>query len=179
MIEALFYALAFWPFILILCLSTVLLRESEDDHAMAGVLIILGAAVAWWFYDINPFVAVREHVVAIILCLVLYVVAGGVFTVFRWWAYVNSEEIVERVKKSIEDHLLKGGSAEKWAKSSLNFLRPDLNKGRLSSWFVWWPLHAIWMMTNDSIRTAWRWTYGALRSILERIALASIRRRVK
>ena len=132
--------LGFW--LLLLALSVIYTIATEKDtHVFAIIATIVGVALLW-----TPIKEVFTHWQLLVVGVFAYGLAGGAWSVFRWFKYC---------RKYIETHpysprtYRSNASMETPEEFYSNQLKPSDHKSRLISWIIYWPWSLVWNICGD------------------------------
>jgi len=89
-----------------------------------------------------------------------YLVAGALWSLYRWWRYVR--EVVQKARDNKENHYSDLPSPSELSVSN--------NKDRIIAWIAFWPWSVFWSITHDLFYNI----YDALRKVYGQIAKGSI-----
>lgn len=159
--------LGFW--LLLLALSVIYTIATErDTHVFAVIATILGVALLW-----QPIREVFTHWQLAVVFILGYGLAGGGWSVFRWFKYC---------RKYIENHPYRADRAgdysdgEKVTLTPAQYyakqLTPGEHKSRLIGWIVYWPWSLIWNICGDFFTGI----YDMLANIYTRVSQAVIKK---
>ena len=165
-----FGAIGFWIMVAVLSIIYTIAVE-KDIHGWAiGATII--AAILGWDSLFGPEGAVW-HWRVLLLGIIIYGIAGGAWSVFRWFKYC---------RKYIETHpnekisLIEGYGDNKRHLTIEQYysekLKPSEHKSRLIAWIVYWPWSLVWNVVGDFFTGI----YDALANIYNRVAASVIKK---
>ncbi len=150
-----FFALGtfgFWA----LCsvLSIVFIACIENENHWFPTLASVGLAAIYW----KGFVALGVTWQGLALGALIYVVAGMIWSVYRWFRYVK--ENADYIRQTFGNTL----SASKLAdlKDKVSVIN---NKSRITGWIAYWPWSFVWNIIGDAVKTAFEW----MQNIYQRI----------
>jgi len=134
--------LFFWGIVLALFILAIICSEQETPEIAALVWVLfLGGC---WYYGKLDFHYLLSHAYVIIIYAVLYVVAGIIWSFFKWDRFCAKERVrFEEDKKKYRtvDILI-----ENYLPLALN------NKHKFFTWIILWWASAFWYIFSDLIQ---------------------------
>jgi hypothetical protein len=175
-----------WPFFVLLAAFLVLeiiLLERKDNPELATLCLILGMVALGLFTDVYTMhITLSEF----LLLVIGYMVVGALYAIpFRYWIYVGDkcEAFIDerrQLKVRWDEDLEKGVKQE--FESFDKMIRAEYNmpplpwdhgvKGKVYTWWAYWPISAFWLMLHRPFEMLWRWG----RDTMESISYATYRR---
>jgi hypothetical protein len=150
---------------------------------VAGGLILLWP-IGWHEgWDVISFIS--SNLFNIIIGIVAWFIVGGLWAMFKWWAYLHDPDTQTKIKEAHNDYLrLKEKNAgfikETFlSDQSSSSFRPGKNKARITRWIVWWPTSVMWSMTYCLITRLSSWIYDWIVSVLNKITSSEVERAIK
>lgn len=144
-----FEAFGFWVLVAALCIGIIC--AIENDHELVPFIFI---GVMGWLYHKELFSLVSIPWPAIAGCILGYVVAGIVWSVFKWKRYCNS--IIK------QDGMDRSDAKYKLALSH--------NKSKITGWLTYWPWSAAWTVGWGCTRDFWVYIYEQMEGVYKKIA---------
>ena len=164
-----------WPVIIIICtiLSIAYVVATEKDlHAFAITSTIIAGII--YAKPLWLFVAASWQLV--LLGILAYAIAGGAWSVFRWFRYCRKyiEEHPYPYVNDSEKYEYEAG--EKVMISPAQYytkkLRPREHKSRLIGWIAYWPWSFVWNCVGDFLTGI----YDALANVYQKTTDAVIKK---
>lgn len=140
--------LAFWISIAILTITVVWSLE-EDAYGFAGFLTVL--FIAAFGYAAIPVISLS----AIAWGAGAYIVAGSVWSIWRWYRHVRKMIAMAKAGEKINGYDI----AER-------HIEPSNNKAKIMAWIAYWPWSVVWELTAG----LWRNLYDLLVGVYDRIS---------
>ena len=159
-------------FIGILVLSVIYTAATEQDiHGFAILATIIGAALFW--NTINIAIA-SWHL--LLIGASIYVLVGGVWSVFRWFKYCR-DYISHHPYSQVGEDYLKCWEAGKEVQLTpqeyyCKQLRPAKHKSRLIGWIAYWPWSLLWNIVGDTLIAI----YDTLTNVYQKTANGAIKK---
>lgn len=155
----LFTGLLLWPWwglgiFIVLCLIDAALVENESATFGTALMVIGTAVLVWLAGGLNPFVLVWQNFGAVLLFFVGYFVAGGVWSLFKYYLYLTN------VRDDMKEH----GKTERPRNTYM-----VNNKAKLMAWIGHWPFSIIGTFFGDFLYRIGRTIYNHLGGAYERI----------
>jgi len=155
----LFTGLLLWPWwglgiFIILCLIDAALVENESATFGTAMMILGTAGLVWLAGGMNPFMLMWQNLSAVLLFFVGYFIAGGVWSLFKYYLYLTN----------VRDDMKERGITERPRNSYM-----VNNKAKLMSWIGHWPFSIIGTFFGDFIYRIGRTIYNHLGGAYERI----------
>jgi hypothetical protein len=157
----LFAGMMLWPWwvlgaFIIICLIDAALVEN-DSAGFGTALMIGGTAALVWIGSGNPFALAWEHLGALTVFIFAYFIAGGVWSMAKWYLYLTN----------VRDDMKERGTTERPYHS---YARN--NKAKIVSWIGHWPFSIIGTFFGDFLYRIGYKIYGYLGGTYERIEKA-------
>ena len=148
-----------WPWwaisiFVILCLIDAALVENESASFGTALMIVGTAGLVWVAGDLNPFTLVWQNLGAIVLFFLGYFIAGGVWSLFKWYLHLTN----------VRTEMKEEGKTERPYNS---YARN--NKARIMAWIGHWPFSIIGTFFGDFLYRIGRTIYNYLGGTYERI----------
>lgn len=150
----------FWFWLLLTIAAGVIIFavEAKDDGGI-GATIALAVTVGLLFWlgprqEIKDFFSFVVHnPLVVLLFFSIYVVAGTVWSVVKWWIYLKEE--ATRVKN--------GG---------YYYGRPKAKdeKARILGWMFYWPFSGLWTLINNPVKRAFKAMFNYLEETYDRMS---------
>lgn len=135
--------------------------------------LIAGQAIYANFSTMVSFV--QNHPYEIIGGIFAYLIVGAIFSIAKWFLYLNSEDMQEyiKAKKTYYDQLKPEaresiGSFYAYLKGE-HSVSVSKNKSRITFWIAWWPPVLFWTLFSDLLVKVWNHIYNLLGGIYEKI----------
>lgn len=157
-VVGMFAGMLLWPWwvlgaFIIICLIDAALVENESA-SFGTALMIVGTAALVWIGSGNPFALAWEHLGALITFIFGYFIAGGVWSLFKYWLFL----------KNVKASMIERGTTERPRNSYM-----ANNKAKLMSWIGHWPFSIIGTFFGDFLYRIGRTIYNTLGGTYERI----------
>lgn len=178
--EALLAAFALgtiWFWVSIFMLSLVLSVIVENGSGVWATIWTIGSVISIsYIYKWSIITAVKLHPGAAIIWLGIYLLAGALWSVCKWYFYLHKE--MNKYKDEKRKFLAANNAKEltpKLAKEFLCFNSISLcdaseHKGDLIRWSTYWPFSVLGTLLNDFIRKIWEYVYDMLQSTYQRMS---------
>ena len=153
-----FFALGTFGFwILCTLASVVFVACLENDNRWFPTVLTVALVGLYW----KSLVLLAIGWKAIALGALVYVLAGVVWSLFRWFRYVKStaDEYRATNGSNLKDYQLRE------LKGSLSATR---NKGRITGWIAYWPWSLVWNITGDTFKMIYENLQGVYQKISDR-----------
>jgi hypothetical protein len=141
----LFGTIWFWLFWAVA--TVVIICSLETEHFMWGnMFAFVGALLIYLsFSHIAPGVLTLGNIG---IAVGLYLAAGGIWSLFKWWRHCRQE--LEATKEKIAHQ----PDRFDYHQSDLrNQVSASQNKGRICAWITYWPWSCFWNISRDAINT--------------------------
>lgn len=146
----------FWALLIDLFALLALLFLVETHHSIFGaiILFILWPLAMWVFsgFQYVVYVDIWQNPIPFFFGVLAYLVIGIGWSVFKWWTYLNTEEVKKKAlvylasKQKRNPH----DNPDPYTKQSLltdrySPLSPleATNYSRLMRWLAWWPISVL------------------------------------
>jgi hypothetical protein len=140
-----------------------------------GVLALVGGVVgiAWIGADVNLFTWAWAHLAEVLLLGLLYLCAGGLWSIFRWWRY-----LVKMRNALLAEHGHYGESPIGQVDAELGKTKPLKrpsrayavnNKHRITGWIAHWPFSMVGSLIGDVLLQIFRRVFDLLRGVYDRL----------
>jgi hypothetical protein len=166
----LFFAFGSWAFwLVVLALSVVYTVATEKDiHGFAIFGTLIAAGLCW-----KSLVALGSIAWPFLLIGVgVYALAGGAWSVFRWFKYCREYIAKNPYKSDMLDYSsgreVRLTATEYYSKK----LKPSEHKSRLIGWIAYWPWSLVWNIVGDTLTAI----YDALANVYQKTADAVIKK---
>jgi hypothetical protein len=140
-----FFALGtigFWILCSLLSIVFIACIENETHWFPTCALIALGAI--YW----KPLVALGLAWQGLAIGALVYVVAGMIWSIYRWYRFVK--ETADKYRQQYGNTL---------TDSNRSSLKSDIsvssNKALITGWIAYWPWSLVWNITGDFFKTAY------------------------
>lgn len=184
----------FWLVLAGASIAIIAFAESGYGRGATGTALFAGgflvAANGWW-------VPLKDHPWYALAGLGVYLTAGVVYAVIKWWSYVRDRRAAldQQIKETLDgepsieawvtrrDSLLPHktytvndfwGIVEHRQPGSVRVSRhvplASEHKARIMTWMSYWPWSAAWTLVNDPVRRMFRAIYHEIAGQLQRIA---------
>lgn len=152
----------------------ILVATVEHEQGVASIVVL---AIAVLVLELTGATALAAWVVANPVAVVgyafLYFIAGGAWSLLKWWLFVRRQ--ADRIKEKFDlwvKHNPDQPKSEFYA-SSYNPANLGENKDRIMLWMMWWVPSLFWAIASDLIIGIWNRVYdlmaGGFRAIMQRI----------
>lgn len=142
--------LGFW--ILISLISITFVACIENDHYTFPTILALAIGTIYW-KPLMAFVNWQSLAIGVLV----YVVVGVLWSVFRWFRYVK--DLTNKYKKNPSESAL---STLKYA------LDVSDNKSRITAWIAYWPWSLLWNIIGDLCVTVYEQIEGVYQKITDK-----------
>ena len=184
-----FGSISFWALIGIETILLFLLTVGEDDIWLtpATVSLIAVLALLQFVGKVPVFQTIVENPKAAFGWAGLYVLAGVVWMVAKWYLFVKAK--IRKYQQEVRDEFvrennLKNGEEipailkplmekaiqDKLGYGSCEAPQVSEHKEQLFTWFAFWPASGIWTIINDPITRLFNSIYHQLRGALQAIS---------
>lgn len=134
-----------------LVVVVLLILTTENENAGGGALLLLAWLIALTlFTDFKPWNFVREHWLALLVAVPLYLVLGVAWAVFRWTLYVRDPDNY-------------GGGIKKLDSSE------SQHRHKIVVWMSWWWVSMIWWCLSWP-RKIFSALFASLSGVFDRIS---------
>jgi hypothetical protein len=153
-----FFALGtfgFWLLCSLLSIVFIACIENEN-HWLPTVASIALAAIYW-----KGFVALGMTWQGVAIGVLVYAVAGMVWSIYRWYRFVKeqAEDYRKRYGTSLTD------SQRRDLKSDISV---SSNKALITGWIAYWPWSLVWNVTGDFFKTIYEQLQGVYQRIVDK-----------
>ncbi len=173
MIETLL-AFAFLPWFLGIVLLGCFVAASYHETisvAIIGVLVV--GILAYFAYDINPFMWIYNNPITIVLGGLFYLAAGAGWSIFKWGKNLSSkilqEEMLFAKKRYNQEN---PGAYEYDYIKAYYFPKRALsvhNKDRIATWIFMWPISVVSYVLGEFLVDIFNKIYDLLGSVYDRM----------
>jgi hypothetical protein len=147
----------FWVFIGLVSISAIYGMEN-DNAGWCSFFTVAGLAL----FAKNILAAVSWQ--TLLFGFMIYITAGAVWSVWRWFRFVQSEVSKFNTKAS------SCGS-----KRDLEyFLQARRHKSEIYMWILYWPWSLLWSFTHDLVKTIYESLLGVYSNITKRALMRVI-----
>jgi hypothetical protein len=152
---------AAWILICILAIILIALAEAGALGWATGVALAIGGLLIYTGFIAGPaiWLFIKANPLIVVSLLVVYILAGTVWSVIKWWFFVrkNRREQEESKKKH---------------PNSVTIRIPQVGdyKSKITTWMTFWPLSLLWTMIDDPIRAIFLHIYHGISNKLQAIA---------
>lgn len=140
--------IAFW--VIISILSITFIACIENDHYTFPTILALVFSLIYW----KSFSAFHFDWRAIAVSVLVYVVAGVIWSIFRWFRYV----------KECADYYKQYPSQSNYS-SLQDKIDAGENKSRITAWIAYWPWSLVWNLIGDVCVTIYEQLQGVYQNI--------------
>ena len=140
--------LGFWG--LITLISIVFIACIENDKYTFPTILFLVFGLIYW----KPVSSFHMDWRAISLGVLIYLVAGVAWSIFRWFRYVKTN-VAEYNESPSESHY----ADLKWK------IDAHHNKSRITAWIAYWPWSLVWNIIGDVCVTIYEHLQGVYQNI--------------
>lgn len=180
----------FWVLAAIFVVTLLIGLEKENGSFLTIATIVF--FVAWYMFGDfgNVLTYIVQNPFSILFAIGVYLAAGAVWGVTKWWFFVNgmAREIQSAKRKFFEvqhnlpytaDAVIPEALKAQWkrfldheVKINLKSLPPKVseNKSRITTWMIYWPVSAIWTLVNDPVVRAFHAIYERLGGLMQNIS---------
>lgn len=146
------FSLSFWIIVGVLAAALTTATEKED-FGWSTILAIVTLVVMQLFSDAQPFPWVFQHIGGVLIGIVGYAAAGGLWSIVKWWLFV----------------LDAARDAAKWANKNPERPRVSSNKWRIVAWVIYWPASVLGTILNNFVSRIAHAVYDLLAKTYQRI----------
>lgn len=171
-----------WAIVWTVVLFGIIVATTENELGWVSFIVLaigvtvmeLAGASALW-----PWVV--ENPLRLVVYLVGYLIAGGLWSLFKWWLFVRRRmpEVKEAFQRWSRDHA--SAPMDEFIASSYHnpvSLSDNTNQERIMRWMIWWVPSLFWTLLSDLLISIWNRVYdlmaGGYRAIMRRIVLGVI-----
>lgn len=174
----------FWLLILAEC-GFVVYCAANGKGLSVSVSILLVLVALQLFSNVDVIGHIRDNPVWIILGIVLYAIGGVAWVFPKWWMFVNDHrrKYTELRDEFLEANKLQPGDKipeelkDTWH-NKLNYRHVSVefkpnhrhHENRILTWMILWPISLAWTMLNDPVVRFFRYVYGEIAGVLQRIS---------
>ena len=152
---------------ILLCITEfiILCICSENKSWWISLISICAtfAIVHLWIYK-GSLLTIKDYVLnnplQILEYIGLYVVAGIVWSFYKWYVYL---------KKNVEKLKERGTKSTNFKKDYSNIFDASENKESIIAWMIYWPFSAFWYIISDPITKFYKWLFEKFSGIYENI----------
>jgi hypothetical protein len=166
-----------WFWILTVAVAIFLVYEVAREKPVAtGFTIALYLLAIHLFGDAAVFSALRAHPAYAYIGVPAFFLAGALWALVKWWFYVKRKALEYRESRLefLVVNKVDGATLDTPVPDSLrarSFPRPRKplarqNKGRITTWMVYWPLSMVWTLLDEP----WRLIYEAMARLFQKIS---------
>lgn len=153
-----FFALGtigFW----MLCslVSVIFIACLENDNQWLPTMVSVALVAIYW----KGFVALGMTWQGVAIGVLVYAVAGMLWSVYRWFRYVKEQAASyrQRYGVSLTD------SQRRELKSEISV---SDNKSRITGWITYWPWSLLWNIAGDFVKTIYEQLQGVYQRITDK-----------
>lgn len=157
----------------------------ENDRAGgAGISVVIFGLLLQFLGGVDVFGTIWNNPVYILVFLALYLVAGTVWAVSKWYIFVKK---IARKYREIKTEFLHSRKLEPGDplddKQRAELLRQardsgikevppraNSNKSRIIGWMVFWPISLVWSLLDDFVKELFTQVYDFIGGFLQRIS---------
>jgi hypothetical protein len=161
-------AVGFYLFLLFLSVvfTTAVQNDKGVGYFFATIVALFGALM----YHTYVFAFVLNWKL-FVACFLAYGIAGGVWSVFRWFRYCR-HVVLENPYDQAAQYKQEAYTPEQYYASKL---KSRDHKSQLTSWIVFWPWSLVWNFTGDFFTGI----YESLANVYEKVSQSVIRSAIK
>lgn len=154
-------------FIILLIIEFIILCICSENKSWWISLISICATFAivhLWIYK-GSLLTIKDYILnnplQILEYIGLYVVAGIVWSFYKWYVYL---------KRKVEVLKEKGYKFPNNKKDYPESFDASKNKESIIAWMIYWPFSAFWYIISDPITRFYKWLFEKFSGIYEKIA---------
>lgn len=181
-----FGSLFVWvPLTLVLFIYLGMMIE-YDKPVGAFIVLVMVTLFLQFFTTFKPFTELVQNPTSAVLFFGLYVVAGVIYSIFRWWrslAWLSSKygELKEKYLKEIGKDELQISDQDRqemvhWIRKQIvghgKSLPPKASehKSQLTTWMAFWPICVPWTIFDDLLLNVWNWAYECVAEVFQKMS---------
>jgi hypothetical protein len=174
-------ALSIWAILGLIVFLIAGVISAEMDSAFAAlVTLVIGGVVLEWAMGISLWAALIAHWPWIFSGMVLYVAAGGLYTVvWRWPEYIRKHKADIMTTYSRWAANIKAGgnnSFDAYLDSKDYEYNASTHAERLSTWVILWPFSLSWELARKPAFWLGKTVYHSLGNTLQRVGRNTARK---
>ena len=116
----------FWISAIVLSIIIIATLHNEDGYGLAVAVTVVFCVA---FYKMFLAISVAK----LLWCIGAYLVAGAVWSVWRWYRHIRDKVDEAKAGEYIHE----------------NDLNPARRKGKISAWIAYWPFSVFWELTHN------------------------------
>ena len=178
-----FWGVWFWILFGILVLAEICFLENDNGYGATSSLFVF-ALLLMLFGDWNPFPAMAADPFWVIQLIAMYIGAGTVWSVVKWYFHgLNVLDDFRETKKRFfnQQDIPEGGKIPKDKIDRWEGLvertyptgippRAKENKATCLMWMTHWPFSMLWTIINDPFRRIFLFIYSRLTNMMQKIS---------
>lgn len=167
----------------------LLVAVEYEKPALATISLVATAfALAYWG-DFNLLTAIKAHPLEALAGLAGYFVAGGLWSIGKWWFFVRNlrdkydelkanffqwanlnltgkDRVPEASRAEFKDYALRNSTHGRvWERPMVR-----QNKSRIMTWMMYWPWSLTWTIISDPVKRMFKAMFRWLLTVYEGIA---------
>lgn len=169
----LFGTIWFWTLLSVVAILIIWFLEDAIDYdrtyrdtgggTKATVTFFIFLALCYFFGSKEQFVEslyfIKDNPGTIILMLISYVVIGVIWSIVKWYFYLQGFKMHHIIRNGTENGI-----------SLRNIPRGSQNKNRIITWMSYWPFSMIWTIINEPVRKIFKYIYSKIEGIYDKMS---------
>lgn len=167
-----------------LIFSAILFSVENDTFPLVAAVGIAALAIFQFMFGYPVFAWILANIGFIITVAGLYFLGGALYSIVRWYFFVNSKSMKEKITRSFEEYKrlsFNENNSENIVRA--NFLQSASNpllrgaanyKWKISNWIALWPADLLWRLIRNVTVDAIEFIYDSLGGIYKKISTNSV-----